>query len=548
MPTKNAEADTRTEISDRAAPVETREVAIGIIVTGDNHRLPKREKEQIADLAASMAANGQLQAIAVMAGDEDTCELIYGKRRLLAAQELGWDTIKAEIWPRMPASEVARRRAVENLHRQDLAPTEEAIAVVQLIDTIAKDHPGLTAGELHERAGEALGRSARWVRDRAYLTNLSAKCRDWTTAGVLSLAKAREIAKLDDKGVQDDLGRYARTNDEGLGGWSLEVTKRAVAGHLQSLTRCRWDLDVAFAGKPACDTCPSNSANDANLFEEGDAPKDPVCTNERCYKAKGKAIETSIEKGAQKIVKAAQKAANGDGSVTISADLVRKHKPKGVKASSLKRAAQKAIGQEDAAAPGAKKTANASRPSFDPKHPNNIARAEWGKLEIDFNSKVNESMEAIYSQGGRHALAMMIVESLAYALSLDVLYGSLSGKQERRNARLHSGVRALVVQILEITDPGIEAFAETATELLKERAKGQHSMFEDCEASEIARTLEVLGIEEIKAPPAQQEYIKRRVAELEAKSKKTTAKKTTRKAPAKKRATKKTAKKRAVTS
>jgi integrase len=136
-------------------------------------------------------------------------------------------------------------KVAENLQRQELNPIEEAIAVCQLIETVspervtpaeAEDVPrmadmtcGLSWGERVEKVAEYLGKPVRWVRDRAYLARLQGDARQLVIDGRLPLAHAREVAKIADDEIRDDLAHRAARKADGSGGLELAALRNSVA-------------------------------------------------------------------------------------------------------------------------------------------------------------------------------------------------------------------------------------------------------------------------------------------------------------------------------
>jgi len=91
------------------------------------------EKEPLDELAASIARHGVLQPLVVEPGEEGRYRLQIGKRRLAASKLAGLDTVPAIILDESPGSEESlAMRLVENLHREELDPIDEAEAYAAL--------------------------------------------------------------------------------------------------------------------------------------------------------------------------------------------------------------------------------------------------------------------------------------------------------------------------------------------------------------------------------------------------------------------------------
>jgi ParB family chromosome partitioning protein len=154
-----------------------------------NPRQPRSvfEPEAFAELVVSIRELGVLQPIVVRPlPDQDgkrQYELIMGERRLRASKEVGLDKIPAVI--RETADENMLRDALlENLHRSDLNPLEEASAYQQLLDDF-----GITQEELADRIGRSRPRITNTIR----LLKLPADVQRKVAAGVLSAGHARAI-------------------------------------------------------------------------------------------------------------------------------------------------------------------------------------------------------------------------------------------------------------------------------------------------------------------------------------------------------------------
>jgi ParB/RepB/Spo0J family partition protein len=265
---------------------------------GQNHRVKvPGDKEAIRVLSESMSRHRQLSPVAVLhLPDRGRYLLIFGFRRVAAAEVLGWTEIAAEVFTDLDPATVMHMRAVENLERKDLNPIEEAVAVAQLLDA---------AGGDVGRCAASIGRSESWVRDRCYLRRLGEKTRQRVIDGKLLLGHAREIAKLPDADVQETLAEWCKVGDDGTCGRRLDQLRRDVENRMNSLKVVPWNLDVDFAGKPACGGCCFNSSNDRNLFEHDEPSKVPpegFCMSPACYEAKQKASEKALEKAVNKIV------------------------------------------------------------------------------------------------------------------------------------------------------------------------------------------------------------------------------------------------------
>ncbi|CAB4547708.1 MAG: ParB/RepB/Spo0J family partition protein [Actinobacteria bacterium] len=170
------------------------------------------EPEAFTELVHSIKELGVLQPIVVRSipGEAGKYELIMGERRLRASKEAGLAKIPAVI--RETADENMLRDALlENLHRSDLNPLEEASAYQQLLEDF-----GITQEELANR----IGRSRPKITNSIRLLKLPAEVQRKVAAGVLSAGHARALLAIEDPSRQLDLAN--KVINEGLSVRSLE--------------------------------------------------------------------------------------------------------------------------------------------------------------------------------------------------------------------------------------------------------------------------------------------------------------------------------------
>jgi ParB family chromosome partitioning protein len=187
-----------------------------------NAAQPRKEfvKEDLDELIESIREVGVLQPIVVRpianAGlGEPRYELVMGERRLRASMSLGLETIPAVV--KNTADEAMLRDALlENLHRANLNPLEEASAYQQLLADF-----GITQDELAGR----IGRSRPQITNTIRLLRLPPAIQSRVAAGVLSAGHARAILsagdeatmeRLADKIVNEDLSVRAAEAAAGL--------------------------------------------------------------------------------------------------------------------------------------------------------------------------------------------------------------------------------------------------------------------------------------------------------------------------------------------
>jgi ParB family chromosome partitioning protein len=180
-----------------------------------NPRQPREhfDEEALAELATSIAEVGLLQPIVVREVGQGRYELVMGERRLRAAKEAGLATVPA-IVKETPDDALLRDALLENLHRQQLNPLEEAAAYQQLLEDF---------GATHEELAKRVGRSRSHVTNTIRLLNLPPTVQKRVAAGVLSAGHARALLGLDDATTQERLA--TRIVAEGL---SVRAAEEAV--------------------------------------------------------------------------------------------------------------------------------------------------------------------------------------------------------------------------------------------------------------------------------------------------------------------------------
>lgn len=186
------------------------EIAVGSITP--NPRQPRRtfDEEALEELSASITEVGLLQPVVVRKIGDGNYELVMGERRWRASQRAGLEYIPA-IVRETPDTDMLRDALLENLHRQQLDPLEEAAAYQQLLDDF---------GATHEQLAQKVGRSRPHISNTLRLLNLPPAVQKRVAAGVISAGHARALLSLDDPQAQERLA--ARIVAEGLSVRSVE--------------------------------------------------------------------------------------------------------------------------------------------------------------------------------------------------------------------------------------------------------------------------------------------------------------------------------------
>jgi ParB family chromosome partitioning protein len=191
-----------------------REIPVTAIAPNPKQPRTVFDEEALEELKASIREVGVLQPVVVRETMPGKYELIMGERRWRASQAIERETIPAII--RETADDQLLRDALlENIHRSDLNPLEEAAAYQQLLAEF---------GVTHEELGQRIGRSRPQISNTIRLLNLPAAVQRRVAAGVLSAGHARALLALDDIERQDALAQ--RIVAEGL---SVRATEELVA-------------------------------------------------------------------------------------------------------------------------------------------------------------------------------------------------------------------------------------------------------------------------------------------------------------------------------
>jgi ParB family transcriptional regulator, chromosome partitioning protein len=183
-----------------------RYVEIPVDAISPNARQPRRtfDEDALEELADSIREVGLLQPVVVRAVGVGQYELIMGERRWRASQRAGLTEIAAIVRD-TPDTDMLRDALIENLHRQQLDPLEEAAAYQQLLDDF---------GATHEQLAQKIGRSRPHISNTLRLLNLPAAVQKRVAAGVLSAGHARALLSLSNADSQERLA--SRIVAEGL--------------------------------------------------------------------------------------------------------------------------------------------------------------------------------------------------------------------------------------------------------------------------------------------------------------------------------------------
>lgn len=185
-----------TPVADQGAATVVRELPIEAIRANAKQPRLVFDDDELIGLATSIEDMGLLQPIVVRpTEDPETFELVAGERRLRASKLVGLETIPA-IVRRTEDANLLKEALVENIHRVQLNPLEEAAAYSQLLEEF-----GFTQEELASR----IGKSRPSISNSLRLLGLPGAVQRKVAAGVLSAGHAKALLGLDDAGQQESV-------------------------------------------------------------------------------------------------------------------------------------------------------------------------------------------------------------------------------------------------------------------------------------------------------------------------------------------------------
>ncbi|MFF3407055.1 ParB/RepB/Spo0J family partition protein [Streptomyces sp. NPDC002742] len=211
------------------APVGAHFAELPLDYITPNPRQPREvfDEDALSELVTSIKEVGLLQPVVVRQVGPARYELIMGERRFRACREAGLEAIPAIV--RATEDEKLLLDALlENLHRAQLNPLEEAAAYDQLL----KDF-----NCTHDQLADRIGRSRPQVSNTLRLLKLSPSVQRRVAAGVLSAGHARALLAVDDSEEQDRLAH--RIVAEGLSVRAVEEIVTLMGSRPQTAQRSK---------------------------------------------------------------------------------------------------------------------------------------------------------------------------------------------------------------------------------------------------------------------------------------------------------------------
>ncbi len=275
-------------------PDEYRLIPIEAISTEVNNHRGAMDKVKFKELVDSIREHGLKEPIKVstriMRGFEYV--LVYGHRRFAAFKELRIEQIPATVAEGMTDEEIKLEQRIENMHREDLSPIDEA--------NIVKDM--MYDGAKLEVVARRLNKSITWARERLDLLRIDKKFHPLIASGRVPLKHALMIARVGDPSEQKELVESVTDdfrNESGDYVVPLNELRAQISRMLCKLGSAPWPKDVGYAGKVPCIGCPDNTNSEPTLFEGLEialTSSKGNCTNPGCFETKMKAWEKDPEK------------------------------------------------------------------------------------------------------------------------------------------------------------------------------------------------------------------------------------------------------------
>src|SRR5260370_35917470 len=180
------------------------EIPVGAITPNPGQQGQVVDEDTLEELAGSIGAVGLMQPVVVSKVMPGPYEIVMGERRWRACERAGLSQIPA-IVRETPDDDMLRNALIENLHREQLNPLEEAAAYQQLLEDFSATH---------EELARKVGRSRPHISNTIRLLGLPAGVQKRVAAGVLSARHAKALLGVEDLEPQERLAH--RIVAEGL--------------------------------------------------------------------------------------------------------------------------------------------------------------------------------------------------------------------------------------------------------------------------------------------------------------------------------------------
>jgi len=211
-----------------------KDIPVNAIDPNPNQPRVHFDEASLAELTASILAIGVLQPILVRPEGSDRYQLIAGERRWRAASRAGLQMIPAIVRVTDDVSSV-EQALVENLHRQDLTPLEEAAAYQQLLEDF---------NMTHEQVASKVGKSRSAITNALRLLGLPPSIQSLLADGRLSAGHAKALLGTPDRLLQEQLAKRAVEM-----GWTVRGVEEAVRDSQPASTTTGGGAGMGNTGK-----------------------------------------------------------------------------------------------------------------------------------------------------------------------------------------------------------------------------------------------------------------------------------------------------------
>ncbi len=263
----------------------TRVDMIPLCAIAESPSNPRKTFGDLSELTESVKACGVLQPILVRP-DADGYELVFGHRRVRAARAAGLEQVPAMIRD-LDDTQVLEAQIIENCHREDIHPLEEADSY-----RILHEEHGYEVEELAAKVGQ----SKSYIYARMKLCALGEEGRKAFIEGKLTASTALLVARIPNTELQveatNDITRETEWSSPMSYRYAKEYVRRTYMLQLKGAPFSRKAEDL---GAGACTTCPKRTGNQSELFE--DVGSADVCTDPPCYQRK---VDATWQKTAER--------------------------------------------------------------------------------------------------------------------------------------------------------------------------------------------------------------------------------------------------------
>ena len=207
-------------------------LSVGAIQPGRYQPRTRMDETALAELAASIRAQGLMQPVLVRPLAEGRYELIAGERRWRAAQLAGLAEVPALV-REVPDEAALAMALIENIQRENLNPIEEATGLQRLVDEFRMTH---------EQVADAVGRSRSATTNLLRLLKLARPVQQMLAEGALEMGHARALLALDGARQVETAKRVAA---RGLSARETEALVARLVRGASPRRRPRADRDLA---------------------------------------------------------------------------------------------------------------------------------------------------------------------------------------------------------------------------------------------------------------------------------------------------------------